>query len=280
MLKDLGQPIAYGRTAEIYAWKPGQILKLFYNWCALESIQQESRLTRAVHASGLPVPEVGEIIQVGERYGLEYERLQGESMYRMIQRRPWNLFRYARRCAELLAALHTSTIPADLPAQRQILESNINHAETLDATFRRKALAALESLPDGVQLCHGDFSPSNILMTARGEFIIDWFRASRGNPLADLARTTNLVYGFTRTRQIQRTFLTYGSSKTNQLENALFQALCRVCYPAYINYYFRLCPGDRDEYRRWLPIVAAARLSDGIPELEKMLIAQVERNLL
>jgi len=32
-------------------------------------------------------------------------------------------------------------------------------------------------------------------------------------------------------------------------------------------------------YRRWLPIVAAAKLSDNIPELEKMLIAQVERNL-
>lgn len=277
MIKDLGQPIAYGRTAEIYAWKPGQILKLFYDWCMLESIEQEASTTRAIHASGLPVPEVGKIIHINGRHGLEYERLQGESMFKMTQRKPWTFFRHARRCAELQAALHTSTIPADLPAQRQMLKSNINHAEALNPTFRRKALAALESMPDGSQLCHGDFSPSNILMTARGEIIIDWFRASRGNPLADLARTTNLVYGFMRTRQIQRTFLTYGSSKINQLENSLFQVLCRICYPAYINYYFKLCPGDRDEYRRWLPIVAAARLSDTIPELEKMLIAQVER---
>ncbi len=26
----LGTPIAWGRTAELYAWKPGQVLKLFY----------------------------------------------------------------------------------------------------------------------------------------------------------------------------------------------------------------------------------------------------------
>jgi hypothetical protein len=25
MIRDLGQPIAYGRTAEIYAWHPGQV---------------------------------------------------------------------------------------------------------------------------------------------------------------------------------------------------------------------------------------------------------------
>ena len=30
---DLGQPIAYGRTAEIYAWQEGQVLKLFYELC-------------------------------------------------------------------------------------------------------------------------------------------------------------------------------------------------------------------------------------------------------
>jgi len=59
----------------------------------------------------------------------------------------------------------------------------------------------------------------------------------------------------------------------------LFQIFLRLLYPAYLNDYFNLCPGGEEEYRRWLPIVAAARLSDNIPELEKMLIEQVEREL-
>lgn len=121
-------------------------------------------------------------------------------------------------------------------------------------------------MPDGDQLYHGDFWPSNILVTAKGEIFIDWFRASRGNPLADLARTTNLTLGF-RTRQIQRPFLTYGSTKISHFKNKVFQVFCRICYPTYINYYFKLCPGSVDEYRRWLPIVAAARLSEKNPRI-------------
>jgi uncharacterized protein (TIGR02172 family) len=279
MIEDLGRPIAYGRTAEIYAWHQEQVLKLFYDWFGLENIEKEARTSRAVHGSGLPTPAVGEIIRVNERNGLVYERVYGISMFKMFQRRPWNAFRYGWRMAELQVALHTSTIPADLPSQRQILENNICHAEALPAPLRLKALAALETMPDGDRLCHGDFWPSNILLTAKGEIIIDWFRASRGNPLADLARTTNLVLGFTGTHQIQRPFLTFGSTKTSQIKNSLFQVFCRICYPAYIKFYFKLCPGGEAEYRRWLPIVAAARLSDNIPELEKMLVVQVESNL-
>ena len=279
MIAELDQPIAYGRTAEIYAWHEEQVLKLFYDWFGLENVEHEARITRAVHESGLPVPAVGEIIRVNDRYGLEYQRVYGNTMFKMMQRRPWNIFRYGWRMAELQAALHTLTIPVQLPSQRQMLENNIAHARALTAPLRSKVLAALEAMPDGDWLCHGDFSPNNILITEKGEMIIDWFRASGGNPLADLARTTNLFIGFTGTRQIQRPFLTFGSTTTNKIENTLFQDFCRICYPRYVNYYFRLRPGGEAEYRRWLPIVAAARLSDNIPELEKMLIDQVERNL-
>lgn len=279
MLENLGKPIAYGRTAEIYAWHPGQVLKLFYDWFSLENIETEARNTRAVHASGLPTPAVGRIVQVHGRYGLEYERIHGDSMFKTIQRKPWNVFRYGHRLAELYARLHTHAVPPGLPSQRERLQKDILHAQALSAPLRSKALAALDRLPDGNSLCHGDFSPSNILVTSKGEIIIDWFRAAQGNPLADMARTTNLVFGFTRTRQARRPFLTYGSSKSDQLENALFQFFCRLCYPRILNTYFKLCPGDKDEYHHWLPIVAAARLADAIPELEKMLLAQVNAYL-
>jgi hypothetical protein len=179
--------------------------------------------------------------------------------------------------AELHAKLHASTIQADLPSQRHELEMNIRRAEALPADLRAKILAALESLPDRDRLCHGDFHPGNILITAQGEIIIDWIHAARGNPLADLARTTNLALGLTH--QIQRPFLSYGATKTSHIKNSLFQVLGRICYPVYLNYYFKLCPGGEAEYQHWLPIVAASRLSDDIPELEKMLIEQVERNL-
>jgi uncharacterized protein (TIGR02172 family) len=276
---DLGNPIAYGRTSEIYRWGEKHVLKLFYDWVDLESIENEAQVTRRIYESGLPVPEVGELVHVNERTGLIYQRLEGASMYKEIQRKPWNIARYFKRAVELQVEIHSHSIAGHLPSQRQILERSIHQAEALPGHLRSKVLAALAPLPDGNQLCHGDFWAGNIQMTRHGEVVIDWHNASRGNPLADLARTIIGTLGGIRTRQIRRLNLSYGTSKTGQIKNSLLQLMVRVSSPIYLNHYFKLRPGGEDECRRWLPIVAAARLSRNIPELEKMLIEQVERTL-
>ena len=279
MSRDLGEPISSGRTAEIYNWDREHVLKLFYAWVGLESIENEAQAARAIYESGLPVPEVGEIVHLNNRRGLIYQRIAGPSMFRLGQHKPWNLIGYLKRAAELHAEIHSRTISADLPSQRQLLERSIRQAVGLPGHLRTKVLAALEALPDGDRLCHGDFWPGNILMSPQGGVIIDWNRASRGNPLADLARTTNGVLGFLETNQSRRAFLSYGKSRLSQVKNSLLRTAVRGTYPVYLRRYFQLCPGGEAEYQRWLPIVAAARLSDEIPELDHMLIAQIEKYL-
>jgi uncharacterized protein (TIGR02172 family) len=275
----LGHPISSGRTSEIYNWDQEHVLKLFHEWVALENIENEARITRSVYKAGLPVPEVSEVVQVNNRHGLILQRITGGSMFRLAQRRPWNVIRYSRRSAELHFEIHSHSITTDLPSQRQILERNIRQAVGLPSHLRTKVLAALETMPDGDQLCHGDFWGGNILMTPQGEVIIDWYRASRGNPLADLARTTNAAFGYLRTNQMRRAFLSYGKTKFSQIKNSFFRTMVRITYPVYLRRYFQLCPGGEEEYQRWLPIIAAARLSDEIPELDDMLIEQVEKYL-
>ena len=264
MTGGLSRPIAYGRTAEIYAWQVGQVLKLFYDWVELEDIEYEARIARTIQASGLPVPTVVDILRVNGRNGLVYQRVDGNTMWQELSRKPWRVLDYARRLAELHAQMHSRAIQADIPAQRQRLVSKIRKAAALPAQLRSKALVALEPMPDGNRLCHGDFHPGNILMTAQGAIVIDWIDASRGNPLADLARTT---------------ILALGAAETGQIQGSLLKALVRIFQAAYIRYYFKLSPGGEDEYHRWLPIVAAARVSEKIPEVEKWLIAKAEKGL-
>ena len=264
MNMDLGKPIAYGRTAEIYAWQEGQILKLFYDWFGLDAIEYERRIAQAVYASGLPVPAVGDILRVNDRNGLVYQRVNGNPMFEILKRKPWQGNHYARRMAALHGKLHTSTIQADIPDQRSRLVQKIQYAAALLGPIQSKALAALEAMPDGDRLCHGDFHPGNILLTPQGEIIIDWIDATRGNPLADLARTTILIRG---------------AAESSQIGNIIEKAFVKTFHAEYIRHYFKLYPGGEQEYRRWLPIVAAARLSENIPELEKWLIAQAEMGL-
>ena len=259
---NLEQPIAYGRTAEIYPWPNGKVLKLFYDWFGLENIEYELRIAKAVHTSGLPVPAVGEIIQVNDRHGLIYQRVEGVSMFEVMSQKPWRLFHYARRSAELHVEMHAKTIQADIPEQHHKLRNKIKHADVLRSELRNRAFSALESMPGGDRLCHGDFHPGNIMVTDQDEVVIDWIDSSLGNPLSDLARST---------------IIALGAVESDQIQYPLQKLAIRIFHTAYTRHYFSLRPGGEDKYARWLPIVAAARLSENISNLEQWLTTQVEK---
>ena len=127
---------------------------------------------------------------------------------------------------------------------------------------RSAVLAALEGMPDGDSICHGDFHPGNVLLSDRGEVIIDWIDATRGNPLADVARTT---------------IVAMGSADGDETSSPSLRTLVRGFHAEYIRQYFSLRSVGMAEYRQWLPIVAAARLSEDIPELEAWLVAEAQK---
>ena len=258
------RPIALGRTAEIYAWEDGWVLKLFYDWFSEESAKIEARLARAVQAAGLPVPAVGEILEIDNRLGLPYRRVDGSSILEQVRAKPWTLPKFSRLLAELQAGMHDNQTVEGLPSQRQRLESKIRQAQGLDPELRAAALEALAAMPQGARLCHGDFHLDNVLMTAEGPVVIDWIDATLGRPLADVARSSVIVLGI----------LAPGSGAT-----WMERVMVRWHHRIYLRHYFRLRPGGEEEYRAWLPIVAAARMSEGITQLQAWLGLQVEKEL-
>ncbi|MGD8793180.1 MAG: phosphotransferase [Anaerolineae bacterium] len=259
----LGEPIARGRTAEIYAWGEGQILKLFHDWFDEAAIDYESRLARAVHRTGLPVPAVGEIIEFEGRRGLIYERVDGPTMLAQLVSRPWRLAGSARCLAQLHAEMHSCDIEADLPAQHRRLEDKIGQAPILSHALREQRLGELATLPAGQRLCHGDFHPGNVILAGGGPVVIDWIDVTLGNPLADVARTSVLFLG----------------ARAGPGPSPLPKLMLSLYHRLYLRYYFRLRPGGQGEYRAWYPIVAAARLDEGIAELETWLLAQARDGL-
>ena len=260
----LGTPIALGRTAEIYAWKDGYIIKLFRDWMTAASVEYEAKVARAVHTAGLPVPAVGEVIEVNGRLGLVYERVEGMSMLETFRTKPWTLFRLAHLLAELHADMHACTVP-ELPSQRQRLENRIRGTEALSADMKRAVLMVLDEMPDGECLCHGDFHPDNILMTAQGPVIIDWMDATQGNPLSDVARTSLLFR--------------VAALPPATPARWLIEAMRHWFHAAYLKRYFQLRPGDRQQLAIWQPVIAAARLGENITEERDRLIALVKAGL-
>jgi len=253
----LDPPFARGRTADVHDWDAGHVLKLFHPWFDLDSVKYEQRIARAVHASGVKTPAVLDLVQVQGRNGLIYERATGMSMLQMFARKPWMLFTYARDLARLHLEMHECSFEADIPAQKSRLQFKLNDARALPASLKETLLKALDSLPEGDRICHGDFHPDNVLVSEKETVVIDWIDASRGNPLADVARTSVILLG---------------AAASSQIPHRFQKVFVRMFHSVYLKQYFRRHPNAMEEYRRWLPIVAGARLSENIPEIEEWLV--------
>jgi uncharacterized protein (TIGR02172 family) len=264
-VEKLDAPIAVGFTAEIYAWRDGFVLKLFKQGRSRKSVEYEAHLSRIVHATGLPVPGVGDIVEVEGRYGLELERVDGPSMLEVLMRKPWMVPKYARQLAELQAEMHTRQVP-ELPSQNEMLVHKITQAERLPEDVRQAALSAVNKFPVEDKLCHGDFHPGNILLTRRGPVIIDWIDASRGSPVMDVARSSLLFGGGRIPSSIPRAWLVN-----------LFQ---KPLYNTYLRRYFQLNPLDRQQLDRYIPVAAAARIDENIYFDETRLLAIAQSVLL
>ena len=188
----LDAPIAMGRTAEVYAWEPGQILKLFRSPNERPLMEMEGRISRLVETVGLPVPRFYGETEVAGRPGLVYQRLEGGSLLHELTARPWRVPQAARMLARLHVSLHR-TSGTGLTSLPERLAQRIRSVDVLPPSLRAVALVLLKELPQGESLCHGDFHPDNILVTPRGPVIIDWADATRGRSLADVARTSLLL---------------------------------------------------------------------------------------
>jgi uncharacterized protein (TIGR02172 family) len=249
---DLGKPIGLGRTAEVYAWKTGYVLKLFHQDIPLHIIEHEARMARIVHQAGLPSPAVQDIVPHAGRYGLVYERVLSVSMLQTLASQPWMLLRFARLLAELQVRLHRIAAVPGLPVQHDRVRNKILAAAILSPELQQTALNLLATLPLGHYVCHGDFHPGNVLLTDKGPMIIDWIDATCGHPLADVARSSLLLQMAALPQKSPGRWVP-------QLGRQWFHRL-------YLRRYLQLCPGDQRELARWRLIYAAARLSENVPE--------------
>jgi uncharacterized protein (TIGR02172 family) len=266
MTDKLPTPFAVGRTAEIFAWQEGTILKLYRDWCPSSWVEFEAHIAEVVTRAGLPAPRAFGIVEQNGRRGLVYERLDGDSMLQVMLRQPLKLPWYGRMLADLHLEMHRHSV-SDLPEQRGQLKHSITAAKILPDDLRTGALQALDRLPDGDRLCHGDFHPENVLMTARGPVIIDWMTANCGNPWADVARTHLL--------------LTIGQTpaRINVLARMLILLGRRAFYGAYLGRYQANAPGGKQQLQAWIPVLAASRLNEEIANEMPALLKIVEGGL-
>lgn len=254
MLEQVGQ----GRTADIFVAGDNKVLKLYKKGFPIEAIREEYEVSQYVHDLGINVPRPFEMIERKGRLGIIFERVPGTSLLHLMTQRPLQIKQFSRRLATIHHHVHTHSA-ADLNRKhKEILTHNIQSASLLTNAEKSKIIHHLQGLPEDRQLCHGDYHPDNILVEDHNNsWVVDWMTGMAGHPLGDLARSVIL--------------LTYGTlpEGTPAIKGLLVNFFRKRIKNEYVRHYLKLANKDYAEVDPWILPVAAARLSDGIPDEEK-----------
>jgi thiamine kinase len=246
----LGDVVARGTRSLIHAFGNGAVIKVPHLSTPADWILAEANYSEAVRSVGAPVPRLLGIESIGGRPASVWERIDGPSMWQHIIDRSDLSADLGHLLADIQLELFALVPPVTLPGQRDRLVSKIRlSAAKVDARLIR----ALEVLPTAAgppRLCHGDLHPSNVVLSERGPVIVDWFDASRGDPIADVARTCLTIRGD-------------GATAPRHLPGADGRTLALLtdAYLARLRAQLEIDAGLLD---RWQAVQAVARMSEGV----------------
>jgi aminoglycoside phosphotransferase (APT) family kinase protein len=156
-------------------------------------IRSEAEFAEAARIAGAPVPRLLGVERIDGRAASVWERARGASVWQLVVDRPERSAELGRLVADMQLALFELVPPVTLPRQHDRVASKIRRsAATIDPSLAR-ALPLLPPPSRAPRLCHGDLHPSNVILGPGGPMIVDWFDASRGEPLADIARSALML---------------------------------------------------------------------------------------
>jgi Ser/Thr protein kinase RdoA (MazF antagonist) len=190
MRGSLGEKIGVGTSADVHAWAPGQVVKLFKAGLPRRVSWWEARVTRAVFASGCPAPEVLDEVTVEGRFGVVLQRFDGPTLLQLTRDGGVTFEQAGAVLADLALQVHRTPPPRDTISLHDYVEGSIRlYGDAVPAHLVAGLLALIDRLSPDAGLCHGDIHPDNVIMTAQGPRLIDWSGTARAPAACDLAVT-------------------------------------------------------------------------------------------
>jgi len=246
--------LAAGASADVYAWRERQVVKLFKRGFPRDAIELELHHSRIAHAAGVPTPRPEGLVSRDGRTGIVFERCDGPTLYELIAARARPAEELARIFFDLQHAVHRCAAPALEPIAAK-LARRLALARELPQAARHAARALLDAAPAHDGLCHGDFHPINVIVGAGRAVVVDWLDAARGDPAIDVTRT--LIYlRYSRPGKVDPAF-----------RAAFLEAYLERCREAW--------QGRMDELTRWQLPVAAARLAEPVEHAERRALLEL-----
>ncbi len=240
---NLDNEIAKRATKTVYK-DNGKTIKLFIeNYSKADILNEALNHARVEEATDLNIPKLEEVTTINGRWALVAEHIEGKSLEELMNEHPEKMDEYLKLFVDIQLEVLSKQVPL-LNRIKDKFKRKLTNTDLIDENTKYELLQRLEGMKDHTKLCHGDFNPSNIIITPEGKhYIIDWAHATRGNASADSARTF-LLFSMNGKAEIAEKYLNLFSEKSGI---------------------------EKSKIQKWVPIVAATQLTKGKPEEQEFL---------
>ncbi len=165
-----------------------KLIKSFDETYSKANILNEALNQARVEETSLNIPKILGVSVIEGNWSLTWEFIEGDTLETLMQKHPEKEDEYLEFFVDLQVQMSKEKVPL-LGHLRDKMHAKIS-ASSFPASVRYDLHVRLDGLPRHKKLCHGDFQPSNIILTKDGTpYIIDWAHATQGNGSADAART-------------------------------------------------------------------------------------------
>ena len=243
---NLDRVIAVRNNKTIYR-DGDKCVKVFNESYSKADVLNEALNQARIEETGLNIPKVLEVTMVDGKWAIVSEYIKGKTLAQLMAEDADKKDEYLELLVDLQLEMHSKKSPS-LNKLKDKMNRKISETD-LDATTRYDLHTRLEGMPKHTKVCHGDFNPSNIIISEDGKaYILDWSHATQGNASADVART----------------YLLFHLNKDVELAEE------------YINLYCKKSGVAKKYIQSWLPIVAASQSVKGHVEEREFLLSWVD----
>jgi RIO-like serine/threonine protein kinase len=234
------------RTAKT-VYRDGDLcVKVFNEEFSKADVLNEALNHARVEETGLHVPKIQEVTKIDGKWAIVSDFINGKTLQQLMDEEPEKKDEYLNWFVDIQLEVLSKTCPL-LNQIKDKMNRKISQAQ-LDATTRYDLHTRLNAMPTHKKVCHGDFNPSNIIISDDGTpYIIDWSHATQGNASADAARTYLL-------------FWLKGDIETAK---------------RYLDLFCKKSDTAKQYVQKWMPIVAASQSVKGNEKEREFLLSWV-----
>ena len=218
-------------------------VKVFDKEYSKADVLNEALNQARIEETGLSIPKLLGVNMIDGKWAIVNEFIEGKTLAQLMEENPEKKDEYIELLVDIQMEVHSKKSPL-LTKLKDKMNRKIS-LSSLDATTRYELHTRLEGMPKHNKVCHGDFNPSNIIISENGTpYILDWSHATQGNASADVARTYLL-------------FCLNGESESAE---------------KYLNVFCKKSDTAKQYVQKWMPIVAASQSVKGNTEEREFLL--------